>query len=128
MTREIIQSFWEAMGTNDFDEAAAWLHPDFEYFMPQTNEYLIGRENFARFNAAYPTEGTWTFKVQSIVCGDHDAVSDVLITDGSTDARAVTFHALQDGLIIRQKEFWPDNYLAPEWRSQWMRVMSEAPF
>ncbi|MEM9011934.1 MAG: nuclear transport factor 2 family protein [Pseudomonadota bacterium] len=128
MTREIIQSFWKAMGTNDFDEAAAWLHPAFEYFMPQTNEYLIGREKFALFNAAYPTEGTWTFKTQSIVVDGNDAVSDVVVTDGSMHARAVTFHAVQDGLIIRQKEFWPDSYLAPAWRSQWMKVVKEAPF
>ncbi|WP_198528108.1 nuclear transport factor 2 family protein [Tritonibacter mobilis] len=128
MTREIIESFWEAMATNDFAKAALWLHPDFEYFMPQTCEYLTGRENFARFNAAYPTEGKWTFSIQSIVFADHDAVSDVLISDGSMHARAITFHKLRDGLIVRQKEFWPDNYPAPQWRSPWMKVVGDAPF
>jgi len=128
MTREIIQSFWEAMGTNDFTKASVWLHPDFEYFMPQTNEYLTGRENFARFNTAYPTEGTWSFTIHSIVCGENDAVSDVLVSDGSMKARAVTFHEVNDGLISRQREFWPDNYPAPEWRSPWMKVVVRPPF
>ena len=128
MAREIIQNFWKAMGTNDFSKAAIWLHPDFEYFMPQTNEYLTGPENFARFNAAYPTGGTWTFTIQAVVCDDCDAVSDVLISDGQMEARAVTFHKLKDGLIFRQKEFWPDTYPAPEWRSPWMEVVGDAPF
>lgn len=128
MTQEIIQNFWIAMGTNDFAKAAVWLHPDFEYFMPQTNEYLTGRETLARFNSAYPTDGTWIFKIQSLVCGTRDAVSDVLISDGSMHARAVTFHEVRDGLMRRQKEFWPDAYPAPEWRSPWMKVLDEAPF
>jgi hypothetical protein len=42
MARQIVSGFWEAMGTNDFKAAAVLLHPDFEYFMPQTNEYLLG--------------------------------------------------------------------------------------
>jgi hypothetical protein len=128
MTLEIIRNFWGAMGTNDFAKAAAWLHPEFEYFMPQTGEYLVGRENFAQFNAAYPTEGKWTFAIQSVVCNDKDAVSDVVISDGTIDARAVTFHQLRDGLILRQKEFWPDNYPAPAWRAPWMTVITGAPF
>lgn len=128
MSEEIIRRYWEAMGSNDFDFAATWLHPDFEYFMPQTGEYLIGRNAFAQMNAAYPSEGKWVFSIQSLVSNGDVAVSDVKITDGSMKARAITFHVLKDGLILRQTEFWPDTYDAPEWRSQWMKVLNEAPF
>lgn len=128
MTADIIQRFWDAMGLNDFDVAATWLHPDFEYFMPQTSEYLKGREKFSRFNSAYPTEGKWIFTVQSIVASGDNAVSDVIVADGTMDARAVTFHTLKEGLIVRQKEFWPESYPAPEWRAGWMKVLNEAPF
>ena len=128
MTAQIIQDFWKAMGTNDFDFAAKWLHPDFEYFMPQSNEYLTGRNNFARFNTAYPTEGEWVFDVRSILVDGSEAVSDVAVSDGAVKARAVTFHTLRDGLIVRQKEFWPDPYPAPEWRAKWMTVLDAPPF
>ena len=128
MSKQIITNFWEAMGSNDFDLAAERLHADFEYFMPQTNEYLKGRDSFARLNAAYPADGKWKFSVQSILAdGDH-AVSDVKITDGSMEARAITFHTLRDGLILRQKEFWPDDYPAPEWRAHLVTVVDEPPF
>lgn len=123
-----IAEFWEAMGTNDFSHASKWLHPEFEYYMPQTREYLRGRENFAAFNAAYPADGEWHFSVQSVISDGLNAVSDVEITDGAMRARAITFHVLQDGLIIRQKEYWPDEYPAPDWRADWMQVVDTPPF
>ena len=128
MSKELSAGFWDAMATNDFTYASTWLHPDFEYFMPQTGEYLTGRAAFAALNDAYPTEGTWAFSVRSIVgCGD-EVVSEVEITDGTINARAITFHSIQDGLIRRQKEFWPDPYPAPDWRAPWCRVVDDAPF
>lgn len=116
------------MSSNDFTFASSWLHPDFEYYMPQTREYLRGRLNFAALNDGYPAEGKWSFAVQSIVSDGENAVSDVVITDGSVKARAITFHTLQDGLIVRQKEYWPDDYPAPEWRKQWVQYVEVAPF
>jgi len=128
MSKKLIAEFWEAMGTNDFSYASSWLHPDFEYYMPQTSEYLCGRDAFAALNHAYPTNGKWTFVVQSIVADGNEAVSDVEVTDGSMNARAITFHELKDGLILRQTEFWPDNYSAPNWRTEWTKTIKVSPF
>jgi len=128
VSKKIIADFWEAMASNDFEIASKWLHPDFEYYMPQTHEYLQGRSNFAALNAAYPADGQWSFAVQSIISDGENAVSDVIVTDGIRKDRVITFHTLRDGLILRQKEFWPDNYPAPEWRKVWMQVVGTAPF
>ena len=54
MSRELILAFWKAMATNDFHHASRWLDPGFEYYMPQTREYLRGPEAFAALNTAYP--------------------------------------------------------------------------
>ena len=116
------------MATNDFSLAGKWLHPDFEYYMPQTGEYLCGKSDFIALNENYPTEGRWSFDVQSIVSEGETVVSDVEITDGSFVARALTFHALKDGLIWRQKEYWPEDYPAPEWRSTLVEHLDTAPF
>jgi len=128
MPRETVARFWEVMASNDFSVASTWLHPDFEYFMPQTNEYLKGREEFALLNQSYPSDGTWRFDVRSIISDGKDAVSDVCVTDGKMKARAITFHTLSDGLILRQKEFWPDEYPAPEWRRHLMQIVEREPF
>lgn len=128
MSRDTIAKFWDAMASNDFSLASTWLHPDFEYFMPQSKEYLQGREAFAALNQTYPSEGRWKFDVRAIVSDGQTAVSDVCVTDGTMKARAITFHTLREGLILRQKEFWPDDYAAPEWRRHLTKVMVAEPF
>ena len=128
MTDSLIAAFWAAMATNDFTHAARWLHPDFEYYMPQTREYLRGRADFAALNAAYPASGPWVFTVRSILAEGARAVSDVEVTDGTLRARAITFHTLEDGLIRRQVEYWPDDYPAPDWRRGFVQVLDRPPF
>ena len=125
---QIVRAFWAAMGTNDFVHAATHLHPDFEYYMPQSREYLRGRANFAALNIAYPADGVWRFDVRSVVAEGARVVSDVGVTDGTMQARAITFHEVEDGLIRRQVEFWPDPYPAPEWRAAWVEVVETPPF
>ncbi|APX10288.1 nuclear transport factor 2 family protein [Tateyamaria omphalii] len=128
MSKRLIAGFWDAMASNDFTHASTWLHPEFEYYMPQTREYLRGRTAFAALNDAYPTEGTWVFAVRSIVADGDAVVSDVEVTDGTVEARAVTFHTVKDGLILRQKEYWPDPYPAPGWRAPWRQIVDAPPF
>ena len=128
MSEAVVAAFWAAMGTNDFAQAAAWLDPAFEYYMPQTGEYLRGRADFVALNAGYPAAGRWSFTVRSILAAGAEAVSDVEITDGAMRARAITFHQVRQGLILRQREYWPEDYPAPAWRRQWVQVLAEAPF
>lgn len=128
MDRDIVENFWRTMATNDFDAASRWLTEDFEYYMPQTGEYLTGRQNFAGLNRTYPAQGRWRFDVRSVVAEGARVVSDVAITDGTMQATAITFHILRDGLIWRQVEYWPDAYPAPAFRSEWVTVVDHPPF
>lgn len=126
--RKVIEAFWGAMASNDFGLASKWLHPDFEYYMPQTREYFRGPEAFAALNTAYPTEGAWRFMVRAILVDGAEAVSDVEVSDGARVDRAITFHTLRDGLILRQREYWPDDYPAPAWRKPYAAVVDQPPF
>ena len=128
LSESVIRGFWAAMQTNDFVQASTLLAPGFEYFMPQTGEYLKGRTAFAALNAAFPAEGLWQFSVRSIVSNGAEAVSDVMVTDGQRQDRAITFHSIENGLIHRQIEYWPDPYDAPEWRREWVRQRPDFQF
>ncbi|NRF25673.1 nuclear transport factor 2 family protein [Vibrio coralliilyticus] len=121
--KEIVNAFWQAMQSNDFYKASEWLSEDFECVWPQSSEKIVGRDNFAALNTNYPSHGIWTFEIHSIVCEGEKVVTDVSITDGTQSARAITFHTVVNGLIAKQLEFWPDNYPAPEWRSQWVEAL-----
>ena len=121
--KEVVIAFWEAMKTNNFDRASEWLSEDFEGFWPQSLELVSGRKNFAAINTNYPAKGRWLFDINSVVCEGNQVVTDVSVTDGVQKARAITFHTVRDGLIVKQVEFWPDSYEAPEWRSQWVKMV-----
>lgn len=127
-TKQIVRGFWQAMQTNDFDRASEWLAPDFEYYMPQTREYLQGRAAFVGLNIDYPTTGHWSFDIRSILADGDQAVSDVHVTDGTLSATAITFHTIRDGLIWRQVEHWPDPYDRPAFRTQWTEIVAQPPF
>lgn len=116
----MVINFWRVMGSNDFEAASSCLSEDYELLWPQSAERLVGRANFAALNANYPAHGLWSFHVNSLVAEGDTVVSDVTISDGEVRARAITFSTVRDGLISRQVEFWPDDYEAPEWRSQWV--------
>lgn len=121
--KETVAAFWAAMATNDFAQAAQWLTEDYECAWPQSNELIVGRENFTQINTVYPSTGKWHFTVEALIAENDQVVSHVLITDGAMHARAITFHTVIDGLISRQVEFWPDDYPAPEWRAQWIKKL-----
>lgn len=118
--KEVVLAYWQEMETNDFRKASKFLAESFECHWPQSSEIIIGRENFVAINEKYPSNGKWKFQIQSIVHEGCNVVSDVKVTDGQVKARAITFHTIDNGLISKQVEFWPDDYPAPSWREQWV--------
>lgn len=122
--REVVESFYQTMNTNDFHAATSWFADDFECFWPQSSELICGRENFALINSSYPANGPWKFAIESLVADQNLVTTDVRVTDGVVQARAITFHTVEQGLIIKQVEYWPDNFVAPAWRRQWVKIIA----
>lgn len=118
--KQTLENFWSTMATNDFYAVAQLLHADYILDWPQSGERIRGRDNFAAINTSYPTEGTWTFKVNSIVAEAEMVVTDVSVSDGKLHDRVITFSTIRDGKIWKQIEFWPDSFEAPAWRTQWV--------
>lgn len=119
----LVQEFFRRMNTNDFNLAGEMLGDDYVLEWPQSKERIRGRDNFVTLNKEYPAHGAWRFKINRIVGTATEAVSDVSITDGIQQARAITFSTVQDGKITRQVEFWPENYEAPENRKHLVERM-----
>lgn len=118
--KQVVLAYWQAMESNDFIAASQWLSEDFELIWPQSAERIVGRENFAALNSAFPAEGRWQFSVQRLVVQGDQVVTDVTVTDGHRQDRAITFHTVQERCITKQVEYWPDRYPAPEWRANWV--------
>ena len=118
--KQILENFWATMATNDFYAAAQLLHEEYTLEWPQTGERIRGREHFALINTHFPAEGLWRFTVNSLVAEDDIVVSDVSVTDGRRQDRAITYSTIRDGRIWRQVEFWPEPSDAPAWRAEWV--------
>ena len=118
--KDIVLNFWNVMASNDFYAAAECLSPDCEVIWPLTKEVIRGRKNFAELNSAYPAEGKWTFAIERIVGEGDQVVTDVIVSDGVRSDRVITFHSIRDGLIFKQVEYWPEDYAAADWRTQWV--------
>ncbi|MBN8579779.1 MAG: nuclear transport factor 2 family protein [Anaerolineae bacterium] len=121
--KKLIEQFWQTMESNDFYAVAQLLHDDFVLEWVQSGERIRGRENFAKLNTAYPTQGTWHFTINSIVADGDEVVTDVSVTDGTLSDRVITFSTIRDGKIWKQVEFWPEPFSAPEWRTEWVEKM-----
>ena len=113
--------FWETMNTNDFRAAGRLLADDYRLEWPQSGETFVGRDTFIRVNEDYPANGLWRFTVHKLVAEGSEVVSDVNVTDGVVKAKVITFSTVKDGFILRQLEFWPDPFEAPEWRRAWVK-------
>ncbi|MFP3710008.1 nuclear transport factor 2 family protein [Paraburkholderia sp. SIMBA_009] len=118
--RDVIHEFWRLMAKNDFDAVGAVLADDFVLDWPQSKERIRGAENFARLNAAYPVKGPWAFTINRVVAAGYEAVSDVSVTDGAVNARAISFFTVECGKIARMVEYWPEPYDAPFDRTQFV--------
>ncbi len=121
---DIVRQFWTLMQTNDFAAVASMLAPDFVLEWPQTTERIRGADRFVRMNSEYPAHGRWQFTIHRIVGDGRDAVSDVAITDGVQQARAISFFETADGRVRRIVEYWPEPYEPPANRAHLVERMA----
>ena len=121
---EVVAKFWDLMMTNDFRAVGSLLSDDFVLDWPQSNERIRGRDKFAAMNEEYPAHGLWKFTINRLVGNEHEAVSDVSVTDGVQKARVITFFTVKNGRIAGAVEFWPDSYAAPENRKHLVEKIS----
>jgi ketosteroid isomerase-like protein len=125
-TRRVVGQFWTAMQANDWSAAAALFADDYVLHWPQSGERIRGGANFVAINSAYPAADRWRFTVERLVIEGEQAVTDVVVSDGVTTARAITFTTVRDGVIIGQVEYWPDPFAAPAWRVAWVERTTHA--
>lgn len=89
-TREVVESFWSAMTTNDWQRAAAHLADDCVVDWPCSGE-RISREHFAEIQARYPAAAEWRFDLHRLIVEGDVAVTELTVTDGERSARAIVF-------------------------------------
>ena len=120
---EVVREFWRLMQSNDFHAVSTVLASEFVLEWPQSKERIRGAERFARMNREYPAHGAWQFTVQRLVGNQAEVVSEVDITDGVQNAKAISFFTVEGGKITRLVEYWPEPYAPSANRSHLVEPM-----
>ena len=70
---QLAVAYIERLEARDWDGLTSLLAEDIVYEMPQTQERIVGREMFVRFNVEYPSE--WHLAIRRVVAeGPHAAI------------------------------------------------------
>lgn len=123
----VAERYWQLMKTNDFRSVGSVLSDDFVIEWPQSTERILGRDNYAAMNEEYPAHGRWEFQINRVVGNDIEVVTDVSVTDGVQNARAISFFTIRDGKIVKIVEFWPEPFAARADRKHLVQMMESEP-
>jgi ketosteroid isomerase-like protein len=119
--RRIVETFWAAFDRFEFETVAPMLHDDFVFEMPQSGERIRGRDNFIAMNRHYP--GQWRITIVKLVASEDEIVTEITASYDEQNLPAISFFTLQDGKILHIREFWPEPFVAQDWRAQWVEKM-----
>jgi len=119
--RQLVVEFWGRIGRFDFAGAGELLHDDYVCEWPQSNERIRGRANFVALNGNYP--GRWAAEIKRVIVDGDQAASEVMLTYENQTVIVASFYEIRNGKILREVDYWPEPYAAPEWRAPWVEQM-----
>lgn len=109
--RTLIDAHWYAANTRDWPAFAALLHEHLRYDVPQTREYIDGRDGYLALFQTWP--GNWRARITQLVCDESRGVCVIAFDDGSGPETGITVFETADGLISRVTDYWPAPYEPP---------------
>lgn len=120
----VVREFWRRMAGNDFASVAGLLDAGFVMEWPQSGERIRGAERFVQMNSGYPAHGPWRFRINRLVAGPREVVTQVSVTDGVQSAEPVSFFTLQGRRIVRLVEYWPEPFAPADNRRHLVELMN----
>ncbi|MEV0803084.1 nuclear transport factor 2 family protein [Kribbella sp. NPDC050281] len=122
-TRDVVGRYFATMVGREWDAFGELLSADVVYEMPQTRERIVGRAKYLQFNREYP--GDWTATVTRLIVDGTSAAGSMKFTVGDEEMVGLVYLELDDGLITRITDFWPESYDPPAGREHLVeRVVS----
>lgn len=110
-TRSLIVRHWELANERRWDEFGQLLHPDLLYEVPQTREYIQSGDGYLEMFKTWP--GPWVAKIKHLVCEASKAVCVIEFVVGAETMTGISIFELQDGVISKVVDYWPEPYEPP---------------
>jgi len=113
-TKRIIRRFWKNIDSRNWNNVESMLHNDFVAEFPQSKE-VFNAKTFLIMNQNYP--GNWKLSVQQIIVESNSVVSEIRVETNEKVEIGISIIKLMDGKIINIREFWPEPFDIPKWRT-----------
>ena len=113
--RDLVVAYIEALNARTWVRLAELLADDVVYEIPQTGEFVRGRDAVVRFNREYP--GDWQLTIRDAYGDASGGAVHFGFRVGGDELNAVAFLRFdEDGLIGRITDYWPEPYEPPPGR------------
>lgn len=111
-----IQQYWKDICNQDADAIRQWFFPDAWINWHNTNEHFTV-EGFIRANCEYP--GDWVGEIEQIFFSNDYIITacHVYTRDEINHFHVTSFIRTQNNKIISIDEYWGEDGLAPQWRT-----------
>jgi hypothetical protein len=97
-------------------------HQDYVMEMPQSGEFIRGRDKMREFQEAYPTPPSIQLR-RVLVRDGLWVVEGVNDYGGGQVFHVVLLIELREGKMWRDRRYYAEPFEAPEWRAQWVERM-----
>jgi len=117
--RELIDMHWRLANERRWNEFAELLAANLQYQVPQTHEYIEGREGYLDMFRTWP--GDWKVIVRHLVCESNVAISIISFEVGSEQMTGISHFQVRAGRIEAVTDYWPEPYEPPVRISPWLK-------
>ena len=117
---DVVRAYWDRIEARDWEGARALLADDVVVEWPASKERMVGAANVVAVNAEYP-EG-WSIRVLRVLADGAEVASEVEVPHGDDLHRAASFWTVEEGRIVRGREYWTAVGAdpSPAWRAPYV--------
>ncbi|MEZ0051609.1 hypothetical protein ABIA30_002617 [Mycobacterium sp. MAA66] len=120
--RDALEAHWAASDVNDFDAEHRIYRSDAVLEYPQSGERIRSRANIQASREAQPNAKRFT--VRRIVGTGDLWISELVMTYDSQPYYVVSIAEFEDGVIVRETQYFADGFEPGPSRAQWVEQMN----
>jgi len=116
--RKVVERFWAAVKTKDWDAHDELVDEEYVQEWPQSGERIRGKANSRALKESYPTERTPTLR--RILGAGAVWIMETTIDYGTEIAQGIHVLELKGGKVVKETDYFAQPFEAPEWRAGWV--------
>jgi len=116
MGANVVNLFWCAIHTADFDRLNELMSEEANVYLPNTKEVFKGKSKYIDFNKKYPDR--WLVELEKQYACDDVVITSAKIynAEETVSFYCTSFFKITNNVIVEITEYWGENGPPPKWR------------